>query len=137
MHGPIDYIVVGFPGNHFKGEILRELQTASEDGAIAVLDLAIISKDKDGNVLNIELSSIDDPVIQELLPDKSGTSLIGDDDVEEIASVLDENCSAGLLIIEHTWAKGLKKAIIDADGVLLAQGRIHPDASEELDKEGE
>lgn len=137
MRGPIDYIVVGFPGNNFKGEILRELQTASENGTISVLDLAIISKDKDGNVLNVELSSIDDPAIQELFPSKTSTGLIGEDDVEEIASVLDENCSAGLLIVEQLWAKGLKKAIYDADGVLLAQGRIDQTAYDELEKEGE
>ncbi len=65
MRGPIDYIVVGFPGNNFKGEILQELATASENGTIAVLDIALISKDEDGNVAKIELT--DQPAIEAAL----------------------------------------------------------------------
>lgn len=135
MRGPIDYLVVGFPGNKFKGEILQELVTASEQGTIAVLDLALISKDDEGNVTQIELT--DQPAIEAVLPVDARQGLITEEDVEEVASVLDENCSAGLLIIEHLWAKGLKQAIINADGVLLTEGRIHPEAYAEITEKGE
>ena len=126
MRGPIDYIVVGFPGNNFKGEILQELATASENGTIAVLDIALISKD--------ELT--DQLAIEAVLPADASRGLITDEDVEEVASVLDENCSAGLLIVEQLWAKGLKQAILNADGVLMADGRIHPEASAEITEKG-
>ncbi len=134
MRGPIDYIVVGFPGNNFKGEILQELATASENGTIAVLDIALISKDEDGNVAKIELT--DQPAIEAVLPADASQGLITDEDVEEVASVLDENCSAGLLIVEQIWAKGLKQAILNADGVLMAEGRIHPEAYTEITEKG-
>jgi uncharacterized membrane protein len=134
MRGPIDYIVVGFPGNNFKGEILQELATASENGTIAVLDIALISKDEDGNVAKIELT--DQPAIEAVLPADASQGLITDEDVEEVASVLDENCSAGLLIVEQIWAKGLKQAILNADGVLMAEGRIHPEAYAEITEKG-
>ncbi len=134
MRGPIDYIVVGFPGNNFKGEILQELATASENGTIAVLDIALISKDKDGTVAKIELT--DQPAIETVLPADASQGLITDEDVEEVASVLDENCSAGLLIVEQLWAKGLKQAILNADGVLMAEGRIHPEAYAEITEKG-
>lgn len=134
MRGPIDYIVVGFPGNNFKGEILQELATASENGTIAVLDIALITKDEDGNVTKIELT--DQPAIEAVLPADASRGLITDEDVEEVASVLDENCSAGLLIVEQLWAKGLKQAILNADGVLMADGRIHPEAYAEITEKG-
>lgn len=132
MRGPIDYIVVGFPGNNFKGEVLGELATATESGAIAVLDLALIVKDQDGEVAKIEINALDDKVVERLMPNGELEGIITDEDVEEVASVLDNNCSAGLLIVEQLWAKGLKQALINADGVLLAEGRIHPEAYEEI-----
>lgn len=134
MRGPIDYIVVGFPGNNFKGEILQELATASENGTIAVLDIALISKDEDGSVAKIELT--DQPAIEAALPADASQGLITEEDIEEVASVLDENCSAGLLIVEQLWAKGLKQAILNADGVLMAEGRIHPEAYAEITEKG-
>ena len=134
MHGPIDYIVVGFVGNNFNDSILRELEAAQKSGVIAVLDAAVISKDNDGNMVTIELTDLDHDVIQALLPGGTSPGLITDEDVEEVADVLDNNCSAGLLIVEQLWAKPLKKAILEANGVLMAEGRIHPDALEEVNE---
>jgi hypothetical protein len=134
MRGPIDYIIVGFEGNKFKGEILKELDAAVASGAVAVLDLAIITKDEAENVVKVELSDLGDIT----LPESTSTSLINDEDVIEVGELLEANCSAGLLVVEQLWAKGLKQAIINAEGVLLAEGRIHPDADKELnEKEGE
>ncbi len=135
MRGPIDYIVVGFVGNNFKGEILGELAEATKNGTIAVLDLAVITKDEQENVTKVEISAFGDETKTALqqLGDLSG-GLISDEDVDEIGEVLDPNTSAGLLVIEHLWAKGLKQAIINANGVLLAEGRIHPEAAAELEK---
>lgn len=135
MRGPIDYIVVGFVGNNFKGEILAELAEATKNGTIAVLDLAIITKDEHETVTKVEISAFGDETksaLEQLGDITSG--LISDEDVEEIGDVLDPNTSAGLLVIEHLWAKGLKQAIINANGVLLAEGRIHPEAAAELEK---
>jgi uncharacterized membrane protein len=137
MRGPIDYIIVGFEGNNFKGEILSELKKAMDNGTIAVLDLALIVKDNAGNVEALELSSLDNEVVKQIIGSKSG-ALITDEDIEETGEVLENNTSAGLLIIEQLWAKGLKLAIKNANGVLVAEGRIHPDASNEINqKEGE
>jgi hypothetical protein len=133
MRGPIDYIVVGFTGNKFKGDILAELATSVEQGVISVLDLAVIAKAEDGSVAKVELVDVEG--LENILP-ANREELINEEDIAEIADVLDENCSAGLLIIEHLWARGLKKAILDADGVLLAEGRIHPDAYTEVIEKG-
>ncbi len=137
MRGPIDYIIVGFEGNNFKGEILSELKKAMDNGTIAVLDLALVVKDKAGNVEALELSSLDNEVVKQVIGSKSG-ALITDEDIEETGELLENNTSAGLLIVEQLWAKGLKQAIKNANGVLVAEGRIHPDASDEINqKEGE
>lgn len=138
MRGPIDYVVVGFEGNNFNGSILAELSTAVASGAIAVLDISLISKDADGKVTAVELSDSTDPAIQQFAHANAfGSGLITEEDVAEVADIVENNTSIGLLVIEQLWAKGLKKSIIDAGGVLVAEGRIHPDAAEEINNKGE
>lgn len=138
MRGPIDFLVVEFDGNNFKGEVLQELEIAVRNKTIDVLDIALIAKDTEGNVEAIELSNFDSDLARLISASKeSGTSLITDEDVVEVGDILDNNCSAGLLIIEQLWAKGLKKAIIDAGGRLVSEGRIHPDATKELNNKEE
>jgi uncharacterized membrane protein len=138
MRGPIDFIIVGFKENKFNGEILKALEASTKDGTIAVLDLALVMKDAKGEVTSLELSQMDDTVISEFAKTNSvGSGVISEDDVAEVAELLDNDSSAGLLIIEQLWAKPLKKAIIDASGQLIAEGRIHPDAEAELNNKGE
>ncbi len=125
MRGPIDYIIVSFEGNNFKGEILEELQKAVDAGTISVLDLGLILRDADGTVTSVELTDTGSLTIE--------GGLISDEDINEVGELLEDNSSAGLLIVEQLWAKGLKQAIINANGTLLDEGRIHPDATKELD----
>ena len=138
MRGPIDYIIVNFKGNNFTGGVLEELTKVVADGTIAVLDIALITKDKDGEVAALELSDMQDAGVAGFAKSNGVESgLITADDVAEVGDIIADNSSVGLLVIEQLWAKGIKKAIIDADGELIAEGRIHPEAAEEINKKGE
>lgn len=137
MRGPIDYIIVGFEGNKFDGSILQSLGDAIDKGVIALVAMSFITKDQDGNVATIDMDESSDEVIAtftEKYPVSSDH--VDQDDIDEMADLLENNTSAGLLVVEQLWALPLKKALIDANGVLLAEGRIHPDAAYELDEEG-
>ncbi|MBX4188656.1 hypothetical protein KW792_00980 [Candidatus Saccharibacteria bacterium] len=135
MRGPIDYIIVGFEGNKFDGSILKALGDAIDKGIISLVALSLISKDKDGTVTNIDVAEAGDSYIAEFTQKYKGdASLVTEDDIDEMSDLLENNTSAGLLAVEHLWAKPLKEAIVKANGVLLADGRIHPDATAELDK---
>lgn len=133
MRGPIDYLVIEFPGNKFKGEILPELLAASDKGIIKIIDLVVITKDETGNTAFLEISDVD-PDVAALLAPISGNveSLLSEEDEAEFAELLGNNSTAGVLVIEHLWAKGLKQAIVNAEGVLLAEGRIHASIVEEV-----
>ena len=138
MRGPIDYIVLEFEGNQFKGEVLNALTDAVSKRIINVLDLAVILKDENGNVVSLELNNLDGELAQSIAAlhrEKAG--LISMEDTEEVGEVLAPNNAAGLLIIEQLWAKDLKRALINANGKLVSEGRIHPDAAAELDEEEE
>lgn len=133
MHGPIDFIVVGFEGNKFNGSILKELAAAIDKGIISLVALSAIVKDNDGVVTTLDIASLGEDYAVDLaqyLPAEQ--TAIDQDDIDEVADLLENNTAAGLLVVEHLWAKPLKQAIIDAGGVLVADGRIHPDAALEL-----
>lgn len=136
MRGPIDYIIVEFKGNNFTGEVIDELAKAVKSKTIAVLDLSLITKDADGAVAAIELTDMQDAGMAKFVKENNiEAGLITTDDVEEVAEMMDNDCSVGLLVIEQLWAIGLKKAIINAGGALVVEGRIHPEAAEELNNE--
>ena len=137
MRGPIDYIIVGFEGNKFKGEILKELESAADSGVIAVLALALISKNEKGSLASVSLSDLDDQTVMRFTKQPGySQKLVTEDDIKEVGDLLENNTSAGFLVIEQLWAKPLKKAILNANGVLVAEGRIHPQASQELELQG-
>ena len=134
MRGPIDYIIVGFEGNKFDGSILKALGTALDNGTIALEALAVISKSSDGSVSELDIARFGDSYAIEFMA-KYGKKAerVMYEDLNEVADLLESNSSAGLLVIEQLWAKPLKKALIDANGVLISEGRIHPEAAAELD----
>ncbi|HEY5806076.1 MAG TPA: DUF6325 family protein [Candidatus Saccharimonadales bacterium] len=137
MLGPIDYIVVGFRGNKFDGSIIGELSKAADAGIIRVVDLVFIMKDADGNVEAGEYT--DQPAELKQAFEQLGASgdepLFTEDDIDKVGEQMDKDTAAGVLVIEHLWAKGLKKAIMDAGGMLIADGRIHPEMVEAAVKE--
>jgi hypothetical protein len=123
--GPVEYIAIAFPGNKFSGKIIPAIQELQEGGTIRVLDLVIISKDGDGNVTAIELN--------EASPEEQATlaalgvqsrNLLGQEDIEDIGGALDPNSTAGLMIWENVWAARFAQSLRDADGILIANGRI-------------
>lgn len=133
MKGPIDYIIVGFEGNKFDGSILAALGDALDKGIINLIALAFISKDEVGNVTTLDIADLGDAVVVDFTEKYAGESdLVTDEDIDEMADLLENNTSAGLLVVEQAWAIPLKEALIKANGVLVAEGRIHPDAATEL-----
>ncbi len=137
MRGPIDYIVVGFEGNKFDGSILKAIGEAIDKGIISLVALSVIAKDGAGKVTNVDIANMgDEYVVGFSQKYKTEPGLVDSKDIEEVSDLLENNTAAGLLVIEQLWAKPLKEALIKANGVLVAEGRIHPDAAAELEGKG-
>jgi Family of unknown function (DUF6325) len=123
--GPVEYIVVGFPGNQFKGEIAPALGDLVGAGTIRIIDIAFAGKDDNGDVVAFELSALD-PDVQQAL-EKLGaepTGLFSEEDLIAVAETLDAGSSAAVLAWENVWAKGVAGAIADAGGELYDYDRI-------------
>ena len=132
MRGPIDYILVGFEGNKFDGNIMGALTDALDKGVIGLVALSVITKDSEGNTHTLDVAS-DNPDLATFMNRLQSTeNLVTQEDVLEVADLIENNTSCGLLVVEHLWAIPLKEAIVKANGVLIADGRIHPDAAQEL-----
>ena len=123
--GPVEYMVVAFPGNKFRGEIAPALQQLVESGTIRIIDLAFVSKDADGEIAALEVSDLD-PDVQAGLErmGAEATGLFNEGDLMAAGEELEPNSSAALLVWEDLWAARLVQAIRDADGVLLDLERI-------------
>jgi translation initiation factor IF-2 len=124
--GPIEFLVVGFPGNKFKGEIVPALAELVENGTIRIIDLVFIIKDEDGNVAAVELADLDDDDEAAGMSDITDidSGLLNEDDIQLAAESLEINSSAGLLVFENVWAARFAEAVRNADGELLANERI-------------
>src|SRR3954469_1202807 len=124
--GPVDWIVVEFPGSEFKGEIAGALGDLVERGIVRVLDLLILRKDDDGALDVLELSDFEeDGEIGELRAYETGLAmLLSADDVASVAEAVAPGSTAGLLVWENLWAAPFGSAVRHAGGQLVASGRI-------------
>src|SRR5881398_3124498 len=134
--GPLEYLVVGFEGNRFTGQILAALRAAQDKGIIRVIDLFAIKKDEQGNVTELALSDVSPELVTELGPLASDLmGLFAQEDLEQVAADIPNKSAAGLLLFEHTWAIGLKEAIKNAGAVAITGGFVSPDVIAEVEEE--
>jgi hypothetical protein len=124
-YGPVDFLALEFKGNHFKGEILKEINRLMAAKILRVIDLVIIYKDAQGAVSVKEIQEPDVDFVAIFDPTKVETQgMIKKDDIDMIAQKLENNSTAGLMLFENLWAIGFKEAVMRADGELLMQERI-------------
>lgn len=127
-YGPIDFIALEFKGNKFRGEILPELFKLVNDEVIRIIDLVIIVKDEDGNVAVRELQELDPDTLAVIDPlHAEVTSMITREDIDALAEQLENNSTAGAMLIENLWAKKTMQAMLNAEGRLVMFERIPHD----------
>ena len=120
--GPVDYIVLEWPGRQPQGDVAPMIVDLVDRGIIRVLDVAFMVKNEDGTVDSIELGELEDGGFGEFEGASSG--LIGQDDLEEAAAALDPGTSAAVLIWENRWAAPVAIALRRSGGQLVASGRL-------------
>jgi hypothetical protein len=126
--GPVDYAVIAFPGNKFRGEIAPAIAELVDAGTIRVIDVAFVGKNAGGDAVAMELMELD-PDVQEGL-DKAGVvvgGLFNEDDLMDVAAGLDPETSAAVLVWENVWARKVTQAMRDAGGELVAFERLPHD----------
>ena len=125
MLGPVEYVIIEFPGNRFKGDIVPALAELVASNTIRIIDLVFIKKDAAGQIRSFELSDLahDEAVIFETL-DGEVDNLLNEEDISIAAEMLQPNSSAAMMVFEDVWATRLGDAIIRASGRLVDNARI-------------
>jgi uncharacterized membrane protein len=127
MHdlGPIEYIVVGFAGNRFAGDIAPALAELLEAGLIRIADLAVVSKNAGGDVAIMEFQELSPDVAADFTRfEGSVRGLLSEADLDELAGELAPNSTAAAMLVEHVWATRFAAAVRAAGGKLILSERI-------------
>ena len=123
--GPIDYLVVEFPGNRMTGKALPLLVDLVDRGLIRILDLVFVRKELDGSVSGLAVTDLDgDGELDPAVFQGASSGLLAPDDVAEAAAVLEPGSSAGILVYENVWAAPFAAELRRSGGQLVASGRI-------------
>ena len=123
--GPIDYLVVEFPGSRMTGEGLPLLVDLVDRGIIRILDLVFVKKELDGSVRGIEVADLDhDGKLDLAVFEGASSGLLDDEDLGDAGGVLEPGSSAGILVYENVWAAPLATALRRGGAQLVAGGRI-------------
>ncbi len=130
--GPIELLVLRFPGNDFRGEIAPALADLVDAGIIRVIDIVFMIKE-DGEVRVLEINDLDedtyaiwDPIVADI------TGLLSEEDVQHLSGVLEDNSSAAIMLFENTWATRFVDAVLRANGELVLNERIPRRVIEEV-----
>ena len=111
---PVSFVVAAFgPEAKFQGQILSELQRFEESGLLRVLDVLFVHRLPSGEV--------------ETRPGIPGrATLVSQADVDEASGALEPGQAAGLVLLEHVWARDLANVVTATDGAILQHGMLDP-----------
>jgi hypothetical protein len=121
--GPVDYIVLEWPGRQPKGDVAPLIIDAVDRGLIRILDIALMVKGDDGSVAAIDLGELDEDTGFSAFSG-AASGLLAQEDLEEAATALEPGTSAAILMWENRWAAPIAVAIRKSGGQLVASGRI-------------
>ncbi|WP_395245107.1 DUF6325 family protein [Agromyces sp. MMS24-K17] len=122
-YGPVEIVVVGFPGEKPDAGTLGAIADLVEAGDIRLIDAVFVSRDAEGNIEATEIEDLGDEVdIIDITLEASG--LVGEDDLTDLADAIPPGTSAALLAIELLWAKNLASRFAESGGIVLQSERI-------------
>jgi len=121
--GPVEYLMLTFPGNKFNGQISKALGDLVESGTIRILDLTFIIKDPDGTTAAFEYDELEEVVGFDDI-DGHADGLLRAEDLEMAAEALTPDSSALLMVWEDLWASNFQAAVIACGGEVITGERV-------------
>ena len=121
--GPIDYIVLEWPGRQPDGSVAPLILELVDRGLIRILDVAFLGKDENGSAYAVDIADIAAAEAFGVF-DGASSGLLREEDLAEAASVLEPGTTAAVLVWENRWAAPVAVAIRKSGGQLVASGRI-------------
>jgi uncharacterized membrane protein len=130
---PLDYAIVGFRGNKFKGEIAPEIYRLADEGLIRIIDLVFISKDEQGQHTALELNDLSDEEYAQFVPlTEYIAPLFTPEDVDTLAAFVPAGNAAMIILWQNIWTEKLRRAVQNADGEILVHERVPAEVLNEV-----
>ncbi|HZW54873.1 MAG TPA: hypothetical protein VFF30_01140 [Nitrososphaerales archaeon] len=152
--GPVHLIMIELDSEELHGEIAEEISRASDEKIIRVLDVLAIRREADGTFTELagtELSKAEHKELGAVIGSLLGLGAGGEigaiegaeagaekfaensfglsrRDVRSLAQRVPTGKTLLLIMFEHRWALGLKRAASKAHGVVFAEGIVRPEA---------
>jgi len=134
--GPLEYLIIGCPGNQFTSEIAPELHAIQEKELIQVVDLLFLRKDAQGTVTVLEVKDLDEAEVEAFRMLKSNLmGLLTHEDIMTLSNTIPPDTSAVVVLLEHLWIGRLEGAIARTNGQVFAGGMIPHHAHAQLEQE--
>jgi uncharacterized membrane protein len=150
--GPVQMIALAFgPDADFEGKVIDELAKLESERTIRLLDLLFVHKDAEsGELLTMDhqgegLGAIAGALLgfefggtgERLREEGAGDRAFGltQAEMDDMARSLEPGHSASFLLIEHVWARDLKRALRDAGGVPVGEGFLTPETVRAVEPE--
>jgi uncharacterized membrane protein len=139
--GPVQILTLIFDGNHFRGEILPELERLKTLGLIRVIDLLLVRKDSTGAVATLTATDLEweeaadfGAMVGSLIgwgiagaqgadvgwlsgaANSADGHTLDEGDRFALLQAIPNGSSAAIALIEHVWQKPLRAAIGRANG---------------------
>jgi hypothetical protein len=132
-YGPVEMVVIKFPGNQFTGEIVPALEELVQNGLVRIIDLLFVMKEGDGTVTVLEMDALGDTIAAVFEPlAQTEDELLSQADGEYFGELLEPNSSAAMLLFENAWAARFAQAVRNANGEVLLNERIPRAVIEEV-----
>ncbi|MEU9090939.1 DUF6325 family protein [Streptomyces sp. NPDC087901] len=129
--GPVEYLVVAFPGSRFTGAIAPALAEAVASKAVRIIDLTFVYRAEDGAIDIVELEDLDPSDLVSFEPVEGEVSgMLSSDDIRTLGESVPPGSSAALIVWEDLWALPLTEAVRASGGQLVAHERIPAEVAE-------
>jgi len=124
--GPVDVIVIGFsPEAPMTGDAIPLLMDLVDRGIVRVLDVLFVTKESDGNFAGFNATDLSSKGVGDFAVFEGASSgLLGDDDLQRAADVIEAGTSAVMIVFENRWAAPFAAAVRRNGGELIAHARI-------------
>ncbi len=123
--GPVDLIVIEYPGGQPTGEAVPPVVDLVDRGIIRILDLMFITKSADGVINAIEIADFDaDGTLDLRVFEGASSGVLGEEDAETAGEALQPGSAAAMILFENRWAAPFAIAVRKAGGQLAAFERI-------------
>ena len=124
--GPVDIAVIGYPADApMTGEAIPLLLDLVDRAVIRVLDVLFVTKNEDGTFSGFDARDLTSKGVGDFAVfEGASTGLLGDEDAEKAADVIEPGSAAVVLVYENRWAGPFIAAVRRNGGVPLAFERI-------------